>query len=370
MSQSSVIVTEKLLGETNPYTGETVNLEPPSSAEILLECKHSEHRPVHVLDTEQPLDHKHFQLKSNMDSSTECSAAFRVNKEIPYILPVKHPIPCKVASHPEVSPACLDKEDIRPLYSLDKKTSITLNKTDLDGFPFGNGKVTKNGKKYGSITNVETNCLSILQNNRTFSLCYSELRNCSAKTDVELSMKERKSPILRSITSASPPLKEDEFLDPQEEEMGQESEEGDVGELKIRYEDYQENKTEKTIGAQQEAHYKFFPSVILSNCLSRKKTGNKKMADTCSKLEMSPSRRSRLKLAKKRLGMTGHSKPKANLVQSSTPESLADTGHLALVPPACPVAAEVPESQGCEVNFRGEKWLPSISERVLLHFQT
>ncbi|XP_072218923.1 DNA polymerase zeta catalytic subunit isoform X3 [Leuresthes tenuis] len=342
MSQSSVIVTEKLLGKTNPYTGETVNLEPPSSAEILLECKHSEHRPVHVLDTEQPLDHKHFQLKSNMDSSTECSAAFRVNKEIPYILPVKHPIPCKVPSHPEVSPACLDKEDIRPLYSLDKKTSITLNKTDLDGFPFGNGKVTKNGKKYGSITNVETNCLSILQNNGTFSLCYSELRNCSAKTDVELSMKERKSPILRSITSASSPLKEDEFLDPQEKEMGQESEEGDVGELKIRYEDYQENKTEKTIVAQQEAHYKFFPSVILSNCLSRKKTGNKKMADTCSKLEMSPSRRSKLKLAKKRLGMAGH-RSKANLVQSSTSESLANTG-LALVTPACPVAAEVPES--------------------------
>ncbi|KAM4522166.1 DNA polymerase zeta catalytic subunit isoform 2-T2 [Odontesthes bonariensis] len=368
MSQSSVLVTEQLLGKTNPYAGETVNLEPPSSAEILLECKHSEHRPVHVLDSEQPLD-KHFQLKSNMDSSTECSAGFRVNKEIPYILPVKHPIPCKVASHPEVPPACLDKEDIRPLYSLDKKTSISLNKTDLDSFPFGNGKVTKNGKKYGSIKNVETNCLSILQNNRTFSLCYSELRNCSAKTDVELSMKERKSPILRSITSASSPLKEGEFLDPQEEEMGQESEEGDVGELKIRYEDYQENKTERTIVAQQEAHYKFFPSVILSNCLSRKKTGNKKMADTCGKLEMSPSRRSKLKLAKKRLGMTGHG-DKANIVQSSTSESLANTG-LALATPACPVAAEVPDSleqtMHVSVSLRDEPNLraePVIKEEI------
>lgn len=176
-SQSSVIVTEKMLGKRNPFSGETVHLEPPSSAKILLECKHPEHRPVHVLDTEQPLD-KHFQSKSSQDSSSECSTGFKFNKEIPYIPPVKHPIPCKLPSHPEVSPICVDKQDIRPLYTYDKKTSRALDKTDLDGFPFGHGKVTKNGKKYGSIKNVETNCLSILKNHRTFSLCYSELRNC------------------------------------------------------------------------------------------------------------------------------------------------------------------------------------------------
>uniref|UniRef100_A0AAQ5X8K3 DNA polymerase zeta catalytic subunit n=1 Tax=Amphiprion ocellaris TaxID=80972 RepID=A0AAQ5X8K3_AMPOC len=242
MTQSSLIVTEKMLGKRNPFPVETVHLESPSSAKILMECKHPEHRPVHVLDSEQQLD-KHFQLKSSQDSSSECSTGFK---------------------------------DIRPLYTYDKKTSIALDKTELESFPFGNGKVMKNRKKYGSIKNVETNCLSILQNHRTFSLCYSELRNCSAKTELELSTKDSKSPILRNITSPPSPMKEDEFLDPQEEEMGQDSEEGDVGELKIRYEDYQENKTERTIVAQQEAHYKFFPSVILSNCLSRKKAGNKK----------------------------------------------------------------------------------------------
>ncbi|KAM9704047.1 DNA polymerase zeta catalytic subunit isoform 3-T3 [Menidia menidia] len=344
MSQSSVIITEKLLGKTNPYTGETVNLEPPSSAEILLECKHSEHRSVHVLDTEPPLE-KHFQLKNSMDSSTECSAGFKVNKEIPYILPVKHPISCKMASSPEVSATCMDKEDIQPLYSMDKKTSIISNKMDLEDFPFGKAKVTKNGKKYGSMKNVETNCLSILQNNRTFSLCYSELRSCSAKSEVEVNIKERKSPVLRDITSASSPLRDVEFLHPQEEEIGRESEEGDVGELKIRYEDYQENKMERTIGAQQEAHYKFFPSVILSNCLNRKKSGNKKVADTSSKIEMSPSRKSKLKLTKKKLGMTGQ-RNRADMVQSSTSDSLANTG-LASDMPACSMAAdsEAPDSK-------------------------
>lgn len=337
-TQSSLIVTEKMLGKRNPFPRETVHLEPPSSAKILVECKHPERRPVHVLDTEQPLD-MHFQSKSTQDSSSECSMGFKVNKEIPYIPPVKHPIPCKIANHPEVSPICVDKEVIRPLYTYDKKTSIALDKTDLEGFPFGNGKVAKSRKNYGTIKDVETNCLSILQNHRTFSFCYSKLRNCSSKAELELSQKEHKSPILRNISSTRPPMEEDEFLDLREEEIGQDSEEGDVGELKIRYEDYQENKTERTIVAQQEAHYKFFPSVILSNCLSRKKAGTKKLTDYCSKLEQAHPRRSRLKVNKKRLGMAGQ-KNKSNLVASSTSDSQISTGFTPIMP-ACPVKTEM-----------------------------
>uniref|UniRef100_A0A665WI97 DNA polymerase zeta catalytic subunit n=1 Tax=Echeneis naucrates TaxID=173247 RepID=A0A665WI97_ECHNA len=241
-TQSSLIVTEKMLGKRNQFPVETVHLEPPSSAKILLEYKHPEHRPVHMLDTEKPPD-KHFQSKSSKDSSN----------------------------------------DIQQLYTYDKKTSIALEKTELESFPLGDGHVTKSRKKYSSIKNVETNCLSILQNHRTFSLCYSELRNCSAKTELELSQRDSRNPILRNI-SVSSPMEEGDLLNPQEEEMGQDSEEGDVGELKIRYEDYQDNKTEKTIVAQQEAHYKFFPSVILSNCLNRKKGGNKRLIDSCKPL--------------------------------------------------------------------------------------
>ncbi|XP_067429067.1 DNA polymerase zeta catalytic subunit isoform X1 [Thunnus thynnus] len=348
-TQSSLIVTEKMLVKRNPFPGETVHLEPPSSAKIRLECKHPEHSPVHVLDTEQPLD-KHFQSKSSQDSSSECSTGFKVNKEIPYIPPVKHPIPCKIANHPEVSPICVDKEDLRPLYTYDKKASIALDKTDLESFPFSNGKVTKSRKKYGSIKNVETNCLSILQNHRTFSLCYSELRNCSSKTELELSQTDSKSPILRNISSAPSPMEEDAFLDPQEEEMSQDSEEGDVGELKIRYEDYQENKTERTIVAQQEAHYKFFPSVILSNCLTRKKAGSKKLADSSSKLEQAQSRRSRLKVNKKRLGMTGQ-RTQLNTVESSTSDTQVCTG-LTSVTRVCPVMVDtqMPISEGNPVK--------------------
>ncbi|XP_068609589.1 DNA polymerase zeta catalytic subunit [Brachionichthys hirsutus] len=333
-TQSSLLVTEKMLRKRSPFSRETV---------------HPEHGPVHVLDTDQSLD-KHFQSKTSQDSSSECSTGFRVNKEIPYIPPVKHPIPCKIATHPEVSPVCGDKEDIQPLYPYDKNTSIALEKTNIESFPFGNGKITTNRKKFGSIKNVETNCLSILQNHRTFSLCYSEMRNCSAKTELELSQKDRKSPILKNISSSPSPMEEDEFLDPQEEEMGQDSDEGDVGELKIRYEDYQENKTERTIVAQQEAHYKFFPSVILSNCLSRKKTGSKKMSDSSSDGDPAQPRRSRLKMSsKKRLGIIGH-KNKLHTDEGSGTDGPACAG-LTLITPTCPLMEpEVPVLEDKPVN--------------------
>ncbi|XP_061603090.1 DNA polymerase zeta catalytic subunit [Cololabis saira] len=297
MSQSS------LMGSRNPFAGETVHLEPPSPTKILVECQHPELRAAHALDSDPPRD-------KLLDGGSECSAGFKLNTELPYILPVKHPTPCKVASHPEVPPIGMDKEDIRPLYPYDKKTSLPLDETELEGFPFGPGK---NRKRYGGMTSVETNRLSIVQNCRTFSLCYSELRNCSAKTDMDLSP---------GVDAAPSPSREDEFLDPRGDHMGQNSEEGDVGELKIRYEDYQENKTERTIVAQQEAHYKFFPSVILSNCLGRKKAGGKKPGgDPGSRPELSPSRRAKLKAGRKRLGMAGPRSRGTPGLDGSTSES-------------------------------------------------
>lgn len=385
MSQSSLAVTEKLLGKTNPCTGETVSLEPPSSAKILL-CKHPELRPGRGLDTEEELENT-FQLKNSQDGSTECSAGFRVNKEIPYILPVKHPITRKIACHSDVSPICMDKEDIRPLFSYNKKSSKPLDKADLEGFPFSSGKVSKNRKRYSSLETVEANRLSIFQNHSTISLCYSDLRNCSAKTELELSAKEKTSPILRGITSTPSLMKDGEFIDHREEEMAQESEEGDVGELKIRYEDYQENKTERTIVAQQEAHYKFFPSVILSNCLNRKKTRNKKPSDVCSKPELSPTCKLKLKLPKKRLGMVGD-RNGATGAQSPTSNSPVSTD-LSPVTPASnqnpgPVSEEQPKLQtevredfepvmnaelGCEETAVSEQIEP-VSEAAVFNTST
>lgn len=301
-SQSSPITTEKMLGKGNLLPGETIQFDPPTSANILLKCTHSDHRPGHPLDAEQQLE-MHRESKSAQDGGSECSSGLKLNKQIPYIPPVKHPIPCKMPNH-DAPPACVKSEDIRPLYTFDKKNTINLEDTGGQTFSFSK----RRQPMYSGTKNVETDCLSILQNHRTFSLCYSELRNGTSKTELEFSQKDRKSPILMNISSSLSTLDEDGFLGRQAKEIAEENEEGDVGELKIRYEDYQENKSESTIVAQQEAHYKFFPSVILSNCLRRKKVGSKKLIeknDSVGKLVEAQPCRSRLKLNKKKLGITG-----------------------------------------------------------------
>ncbi|KAL0967344.1 hypothetical protein UPYG_G00251070 [Umbra pygmaea] len=323
-THSSLTVTDKILGKRNPFPGETVHLEPPSSAKILLERKHPEHRQA--VDTEEPLD-KHF-ISQN---SNDCSTRFKVKKEIPYIQPVKHPIPCSIANQAEDSQICVDKMDVvRPLYNYDKKTRA-LHESDLDAFSFTNGKITQSRKKYSSIKNVEKNRLSILQNHRSFSLCYSELRNLPSKSDMELGQKD----LRNSVTPSPCPIEEDELLAPHEGGMGQGSEEGDMGELKIRYEDYQENKTERTIVAQQEAHYKFFPSVILSNCLTRpaKKVVGNKIIDGCATLEQAEPRRPRLKLSKRRSMATAQ---KAKAIGGDIPGSDGQVGTaFTSIRPAC-----------------------------------
>ncbi|XP_030201116.1 DNA polymerase zeta catalytic subunit [Gadus morhua] len=298
-NHSSLTAPDEFLTQMNRLPGET-----PSST-----------RPAR--ETQEPSD---FLSSSSPHHSDQCATGFKINKQIPYIPPVKHPIPCKASGHSEASPMCVEKkEEVRPLYSYEKATSMGLEEADLDGFPFGNRKITQSRKKYSSINKVENNCLSILQNHRTFSLCYSELRKVSGKTEVEISHKDCSSSSLRTSHREEErqddrihQIGEDEDEEEEEEIEVEEEEEGDVGELKIRYEDYQDNK--RTMVAQQEAHYKFFPSVILSNCLTRKKAGTPKPGEA-EEVELPVPRRSRLKLSKRRSGSPAQ-RSKANAVES------------------------------------------------------
>lgn len=287
-THSSLTATEKILGSRNVFPNEAVLMEPPSSAKIVLEYKCAEQR----LNQEDLAD-KH--LKSQ--EANECSAGLRVNKEVPYIQPVKHPVPSNTAN---ISKIGAEKIGVHPLYT-DENQATGLNQPDPDDSMFGNSKLAQSIKKYTSIKNLEKNHLSILENHRSFSVCYSELINCPTKTEMELNPNDCRRSMI-SFDQTQSPVEESQALGPQEAETGQRRKEEDVGELKIRYEDYQENKTERTIVAQQEAHYKFFPSVILSNCLSRpiKKQAWSKTGDGCCTLDLPEQRRSRLKLTKKR----------------------------------------------------------------------
>lgn len=345
-NHSSLTATDQILAKRNPFQSDSVLMEPPSSAKILLECTHSDHRQALPLERQESLD-KHFISKGSISQeSNECSTGFQVNKEIPYIQPVKHPIPCSMANRAEVSPIGVETMAVHPLYNYES-SAIALNKSEPDSLPFGNGKITQSRKKYSSIKSMEKNHLSLLQNHRSFSLCYSELMSCPTTADIELSQKDCKSPVPRSLEQASSPMEESMLLDPQEGEMGSDGEEGDVGELKIRYEDYQENKTERTIVAQQEAHYKFFPSVILSNCLTRpaKKNVMNKMGDGSGKPSQPEQRRSRLKLSKKAARAAASAEKQANIVETPAPEVQPpkDETDFTAIKPVCPKSKEVCE---------------------------
>ncbi|XP_051510616.1 DNA polymerase zeta catalytic subunit-like isoform X1 [Myxocyprinus asiaticus] len=284
-THSSLTAADKFLGSRNVFPNEADRLEPPSSTKIILEYKCAERRPTQE-DSSDTL------FKSQ--EAIECSTGLRVNKDIPYIPPVKHPITCNMAN---ISQIDTDKIGVLPLYT-DENQATGLNQPDSDGLLFGNTKLSLSRKKYSSIKNVEKNPLSILENHRSFSVSYSELMN--TMTEIEPSPKDCRSTVIRRFDQTQSPVEESQPLAPKEGETGHGSKEGDVGELKIRYEDYQENKTERTIVAQQEAHYKFFPSVILSNCLSRpiKKQVTSKTGDSCCTLDHPEQRR--LKLTKKR----------------------------------------------------------------------
>lgn len=278
-----------MLSRRNHFQSETVHLEPPSSAKILLECKH----PVSLsIDKEEPADKN---LPDKSQEASEPLTGLKMNKDILYIPSVKHPILSNI------SPLGADRVDGHVLYT-SQNEAVGDNPPDPECLNFGTSKLSQSRKKYSSIKNAEKNHISVLQNH-SFSLCYSELRNCPSKAELEISAKDsRTSPVLRNIQQISCPVKDLECLVPQEGKMEQDSEEGDVGELKIRYEDYQENKMERKIVAQQEAHYKFFPSVILSNCLSRpvKKQVSSKVSDGGGSLDHLEQKRSRMKLSKKR----------------------------------------------------------------------
>lgn len=363
-THSSLTANDKMLGRKNHFQSETGHLEPPSSPKILLECKHPDHRQSLSLDKEEPGDKN---LPDKSQEASEPLTGFKVNKDIPYISPVKHSIPSNM------SPVGTDRMGGYSHYT-DENKAGGVNQPDPECLTFGTSKHSQSCKKYSNVKNAEKNHISVLQNH-SISLCYSELRNCSPKTELEKSPKDsRTSPVLRNIEQTPSIVKGLECLVPQEGKMEQDSEEGDVGELKIRYEDYQENKTERKIVAQQEAHYKFFPSVILSNCLSRplKKQVRSKTVDGGCSLDHLEQKRSRMKLNKKRNSPS--SQKRASLTEcSQTSENDLATG-LTLITPVQP-SKEIEENaemetseltKSDEVSAEGyvKKSLPDLPDKI------
>ncbi|XP_041109581.1 DNA polymerase zeta catalytic subunit-like [Polyodon spathula] len=288
-THSSLFATDKILGKRNPFPNESVPLEHPSSAKNVLECKHLEPRQAHSLNKEDPTE-KLFLLKSSVvpDNQPDLSL-YEIRKESTYTF--RYPATCKITPKTEISHTEADKMEMPSFYSYEKGISNPV----LDSTAFESSK-PQSRKKCISIKSPEKGQLSILQNHRSFSLCYAEMRNSPAKTELAIHQKGGSSFSPKKSSLVTSPGGDNGSVAPQGGEAGKTYKEGDLGELKIRYEDYQENKTAKAISNQQDAHYKFFPSVILSNCLNRPSV---KCLGNSGKLDQD-ERRSRLKLSKKK----------------------------------------------------------------------
>ncbi|MGH0142523.1 UNVERIFIED_CONTAM: hypothetical protein FKN15_051347 [Acipenser sinensis] len=286
-THSSLFSTDKILGKRNPFPSESVSLEHPSSAQNVLECKHLEPRQALSLDKEGPTE-KLFLLKSSAIPDNQPDPfLYEISKESTYTF--RYPATCNITPKTEISHTEADKMDMPSFYSYEKG----INNSVLDSTAFESSK-PQSRKKCISIKSPEKGQISILQNHRSFSLCYSEMRNSPAKAELEIHQKGGNSFSPKKSNLVPNPGGDDGSVAPQGGEAGKTYKEGDLGELKIRYEDYQENKTAKAIRNQQDAHYKFFPSVILSNCLYRPTI---KCLGKSGKLEQD-ERRSRLKLSK------------------------------------------------------------------------
>ncbi|XP_039603874.1 DNA polymerase zeta catalytic subunit [Polypterus senegalus] len=277
-THSSLTATDKILGKRNPFPSETVNLEPPSVAKIVLECKHPQPLQIHNLEKDTPSE-KHFLSKSSTIPDDQTDYTFRF------------PDTCNIAHKTENALTDAAKIDLPHIFSYEKKVTTKL---ESDSIPFENSKAHTR-KKYIRIKNPEKGKIALLQK-RNYSLSYSEIRNSSNKSDQDFNQKKNDGSLLR-INSPNAFLDgEDRSISQHDGEYRKNHKKPDIRELKIRYEDYQEKMTEKAISNQQDVHYKFFPSVILSNCLNR--PGNKS-PNKLGKLDYD-DRRSRLKITKKR----------------------------------------------------------------------
>ncbi|XP_077018786.1 DNA polymerase zeta catalytic subunit isoform X1 [Tamandua tetradactyla] len=293
-THSSVIATSKLSVKPSIFHKDAATLEPPSSAKITFQCKHTSALSCHVLNKEDLIED--LSQPNNTEKDLDHSVSSFTN-ESTYSL--KYPRSLSTTVHLENSHKESSKKDILPVSSCEN--SIFDYEEDIPS-------VTRQvpSKKYTNIRKVEKDSPFIHMNRHTSDttlgktpLHFSELSNSKNKLCSEGN--EKGNTALSSLFPSS--LTENcELLSCSGENrtmvhsLDSIADESGLNKLKIRYEDFQEHKTEKPSLSQQAAHYMFFPSVVLSNCLSRPQ----KLSPVTYKLQPG-NKQSRLKLTKKKL---------------------------------------------------------------------
>ncbi|XP_005990940.1 DNA polymerase zeta catalytic subunit isoform X2 [Latimeria chalumnae] len=300
-THSSVTATRKLLVKNSIFHKEAATLETQSAAKIGLQCGHDCGHSAHTLNEDSFAEP--FQQPNSLtliETQTELPVCSIIKERI--YTSSKYPTSHTITLHTKNSGMDMDKSNMPLDYSCDKKSSPCKPEEDMS---LQNKRLQKR-KKYTSITNLEKSA-ALMSKNCESGLYwkpynFSELNKLSGKVPPELHLKESSSFINKPLVSC----RTEDFrvlccpeVERSTVSAGESStDEGSFGKLRIRYENFQEYKSEITSFSQQETHYKFFPSVVLSNCLDR----SEKVISLPCKLQQ-VDRHSRLKLKKKKLNL-------------------------------------------------------------------
>ncbi|XP_029411585.1 DNA polymerase zeta catalytic subunit isoform X2 [Nannospalax galili] len=292
-THSSVIATSKLSVKPSIFHKDAATLEPPSSAKITFQCKHTSALSSQVLNKEDLIEDL---SPNNTEKGLDNSVTSFTKNENMYTMKYPGSLSSTVLSDNSHKEIC--KKDINPVSSCE--SSVFDYEEDIPS-------VTRQvpSRKYTNIRKIEKDAPFIHVNRHTSentlgknSFNFPDLSRSKNKLSSEGNEKGN-STSLNSIFPSSLTESCDTSCSGENRTVVQSldsiTDESGLNKLKIRYEEFQEHKTEKPSLRQQAAHYMFFPSVVLSNCLTRPQ----KLSPVTYKLQPG-NKPSRLKLNKKK----------------------------------------------------------------------
>ncbi|XP_060094185.1 DNA polymerase zeta catalytic subunit [Heteronotia binoei] len=264
-THTSVIAASKTSVKSSIFHKDDDTLEPPSSAKITFQCEHTSALSSHILNSN---DLEGLSQPNKMDIRPDFSIS-SFTKESTYS--VKYPTPFNSILHSEN----LHKESNK------SETLQDLCETAYEDLSSASRHLPS--RKYTGIRKA-TKDISLHANHQTgegslvknvHSTTINSLFSAPENGDL-VSCSEVNRTIIHSAANNT--------------------DEDSLNNLKIRYEEFQEHKAEKPNLSQQTPHYMFFPSVVLSNCLSQPQ----KLGPVTYKLQQG-KKQTRLKLNKKKL---------------------------------------------------------------------
>lgn len=292
-THSSVIATSKLSVRPSIFHKDAATLEPPSSAKITFQCKHTSALSSHVLNKDDLTED--LSQPNSTEKGRDNSVTF--TKESPYSMKYSSSLSSTVHSDNSHKEIC-KKDKSLPVSSCE--SSVFDYEEDIPS-------VTRQvpSRKYLNMRKIEKDASFMHVNRHTSenslgknSFNFADLNHSKNKSPSE---GKGNSTSINSVFPCS--LAENCDLLPSSGEnrsvahsLDSITDESGLNKLKIRYEEFQEHKMEKPSLSQQAAHYMFFPSVVLSNCLTRPQ----KLSPVTYKLQPT-NKPSRLKLNKKKL---------------------------------------------------------------------